>query len=84
VVLHLLFDATNRVEVVNHSTAPVLDVDVVYLADGSPDGLIGELSPMQLLPIDVLNPGESETLSVMYLSADRDAGGDRRVLPPAV
>jgi hypothetical protein len=73
VVSRLLFDATNRVAVLNNSSAQVLDVDVVYSADDRPDGLVGELRPMQPLPIDVLKPGESETLSVMYLSADRDA-----------
>ena len=73
VVSRLLFDATNRVAVLNNSSAQVLDVDVVYWADDRPDGLVGELRPMQPLPIDVLKPGESETLSVMYLTADRDA-----------
>lgn len=73
VVSRLLFDATNRVAVLNNSSAPVLGVDVIYSADDHPDGLVGKLHPMQPLPIDFLKPGESETLSVMYLSADRDA-----------
>jgi hypothetical protein len=50
--------------------APVLDVDVVYLPDGRPDGLVGEPDSMQPLPIDVLGAGESKTLSVLYFSAD--------------
>lgn len=70
VVSRLLMKAAERFEVVNNSSEPVFDLDVDYVADDRSDGLRGELNPAQPMLGDVLSPGESWPLLVMYLDAD--------------
>ncbi len=65
-------DGCKRVGVVNHSTAPVFDVEPEYAVNGREDGLSGQVSAttaMMEVPRAVLPPGQEWVIEVMYLDA---------------
>lgn len=67
--------ASRRVEIVNNSpTQPVLRVVPEYAVTGREDGLRGVVSPTEIVPRDVLGPGEMWSVPVMYLADDGSVG----------
>ena len=75
VVSRVAPSASRRVEIVNNSpTQPVLRVVPEYAVTGREDGLRGVVSPTEIVPRDVLGPGEMWSVPVMYLADDGSVG----------
>jgi hypothetical protein len=71
VVSRVAPSASHRVEIVNNSpTQAVLRVVPEYAVTGRDDGLRGAVSPTEIVPRDVLGPGETWSVPVMYLADD--------------
>jgi hypothetical protein len=70
IVSQLLPDATNRVSVLNESTAAVFNVFPEYSVTGREDGLDAAVDAMLQVPHDVIPAHGRWTVPVMYLGDD--------------
>ena len=70
VVSRVASEASQRVRIVNNSSAQVLNVLPEYSVTGREDRLQGTVSSTETVPRDVLDPGEEWPVSVTYFDAD--------------